>query len=199
MWDIVLPNNDTLLQFYDYKFFVINGFKFKSYYIKIHYEDGMYESILLVNESFDAEYNSMIVYEDLRSEENHLRTTEIEADKLYIVFKSPNPNKNISFQVRKGMFLDYFDNQVVDEKWGDKEIFGLKEIFKYQLKGKVNNHLKNGSWSEKRYSYEYDKSVFQNGYYVNGLRNGDWYFSPEGPVDMIKKFDKGIFISKSYP
>ncbi|SEO85030.1 hypothetical protein SAMN05444671_1235 [Flavobacterium sp. CF108] len=39
-WDIFFSNNDSLLQFYDYKFFVINGVKFKSYYIKIHYEDG---------------------------------------------------------------------------------------------------------------------------------------------------------------
>jgi len=85
------------------------------------------------------------------------------------------------------------------EKWGEKEIFGLKEIFKYLLKGKTNNHLKNGYWVEKRYSFEYDKSVIQDGNYANGLRTGNWNYSPEGPVDVIKKFDDGRFVSQSYP
>lgn len=135
----------------------------------------------------------------LNSEVKYLRISEIKADKLYISFKSPNPVENLFFQLKDGMFLDYFDNKVVDEKWGEKEIFGLKEIFKYLLKGKTNNHLKNGYWVEKRYSFEYGKSIIQDGYYINGLRNGDWNFSPEGPVDMIKKFDNGRFVSKSYP
>jgi hypothetical protein len=199
MFDIFVSSNDTLLQFYDYKFFEINGTKIKSYFIKIDYEDADFQCILLVNENLNVEYNSMIVYEELNSEVKYLRITEIKADKLYISFKSPNPVENLFFQVKDGMFLDYFDNQIVDEKWGEKEIFGLKEIFKYLLKGKTNNHLKNGYWVEKRYSFQYDKSVIQDGNYANGLRTGNWNYSPEGPVDVIKKFDDGRFVSQSYP
>jgi hypothetical protein len=199
MWDIFVSNNDTLLQFYNYKNFIINNVKFKSYYIKIDYEDGNYESILLVNESLNTEYNSMIVYEELESEEKHLRNAQIKGDKIQIILKSPNRSENLDFQIKDGLFLDYFDLQIVNEKWGNKKILNGNEIFEYQLKGKTNNHLKNGYWIEKRYSFEYGKSVIQDGSYINGLRNGDWNFSPEGPVDVIKKFDKGRFVSKSYP
>ncbi|MDX6184042.1 hypothetical protein SGQ44_17925 [Flavobacterium sp. Fl-77] len=199
MWDIFISNNDTLLQFYNYKKFIINNVKFKSYYIKIDYEDGNYESILLVNESLSTEYNSMIVYEELESEEKHLRNAQIKGDKIQIILKSPNRSENLDFQVKDGLFLDYFDLPIVNKKFGNKKILNDNEIFEYQLKGNTNNHLKNGYWIEKRYSYEYGKSIIQDGYYINGLRNGDWNFSPEGPVDMIKKFDNGRFISQSYP
>ncbi|SEO85055.1 hypothetical protein SAMN05444671_1234 [Flavobacterium sp. CF108] len=141
----------------------------------------------------------MIVYECVESEENYLRNTHVKGDEIEIIFKSPNQSEKLKFQVKDGMFLDYFDLQIVNKKWGDKEIINSKEFFEYQLKGKTINHLKNGYWIEKRYSFEYNKSIDQEGNYINGLRNGDWYFSPEGPVDVIKKFDKGIFISKSYP
>jgi hypothetical protein len=198
-WDIFVERNDTLLQFYNYKDFIINHMKFKSYYIKIDYEDGNYESILLVNESLDIEYNSMIVYEKVESEVNHSRNAQIIGDKVQIIFKSPRPSENLVFQVKDGMFLDYFDSPIVDEKWGDKKILMGNIFFEYELKGKTNNQLKNGYWIETRYSFEYDKSIIQDGNYINGIRNGDWNYSPDGPVDVIKKFDHGRFISKSYP
>nr|WP_315238866.1 hypothetical protein [uncultured Flavobacterium sp.] len=198
MWDIFVAKNHTLLQFYNYKKFIINHMKFKSYYIKIDYEDGDYESILLVNEFLDNEYNSMIVYEKLVSEENHSRITQITGDRVQIMFKSSRQSENLDFQVKDGMFLDYFDSAIVDKKWGYKKILMGNVFFEYGLKGKTNNHLKNGDWVEVKYSFDYDQIIIENGNYINGLRDGEWYFSPEGPVDMIKKFDKGKFISKSH-
>jgi hypothetical protein len=198
MWDVFVSNNDTLLQFYNYKNFIINNVKFKSYYIKIDYEDGNYESILVVNESLNTEYNSMIVYEELKSEEKHLRNAQIKGDKIQIILKSPNRSENLDFQVKDGMFLDYFDSAIVDKKWGDKKILMGNVFFDYELKGNTNNHLKNGDWIEVKYSFDYNQIIIENGNYINGLRDGEWYFSPKGPVDMIKKFDKGKFISKSY-
>ena len=198
MWDIFVSNNDSLLQFYNYKIFQINTVNFKSYYIKIQYEDGNYQCILLVNESSNIEYNSMIVYEELNSEEKYMRTTQIKGDNVQINFKSPIPHKSILFKVMEGKFLDNLDALVVNKKWGDKKIVNSKEIFEYQIKGKTTNHLKSGYWIEKRYSFEYGKSIIQDGNYINGLRDGEWNFSPDGPVDMIKKFNKGKFISKSY-
>lgn len=199
MFDIFVSRNDTLLQFYNYKNFIINHMKFKSYYIKINYEDGNYESTLLVNESLDVEYNSMIVYEKLVSEVSHSRITEIIGDRVQIIFKNPRQSEKLDFQVKDGMFLDYFDSAIVDVKWGDKKILMGNVFFEYELKGNTNNHLKNGDWIEVRYSFEYGKSIIQDGNYVNGLRNGDWNYSPDGPVDVIKKFDNGRFISQSYP
>ena len=120
MSDIFVSSNDTLLQFYNYKNFIINRVEFKSYYIKIDYEDGNYESILLVNESSNAEYNSMIVYEELKAEVNYSRKAQIKGDKVQIIFKSPNLSENLYFQVTDGIFLDYFDFPIVNKKWGDK-------------------------------------------------------------------------------
>lgn len=198
MWDIFVSSNDTLLQFYNYKNFIINRVEFKSYYIKIDYEDGNYESILLVNESSNAEYNSMIVYEELKAEVNYSRKAQIKGDKVQIIFKSPNLSENLYFQVTDGIFLDYFDFPIVNKKWGDKKMLNGNEFFEYELKGNTNNHLKNGYWIEIKYSLDYKKNIIQDGNYINGLRDGKWNFSPEGPVDMIKKFNKGKFISKSY-
>ena len=198
MWDIFVSSNDTLLQFYNYKSFIINNVEFKSYCIKIDYEDGDYESILLVNESLNTEYNSMIVYEELKSEVIYTRKTEIKRDKVKIIFKSPNLSENLYFQLKNGMFLDYFDLPIVNKKWGAKKILNGNEFFEYQLKGKTNNHLKNGYWIEVKYSLDYKKNIIQDGYYLDGLRDGKWNFSPEGPVDMIKKFEKGKFIKQFY-
>ena len=198
MWDVFVGRNDTLLQFYNYKKFIINQMKFESYYIKIDYEDGNYKSILLFNESLNNEYNSMIVYEKLVSEVNHSRNTKITGDRIQIIFKSPRQSENLDFQVKGGMFLDYFESAIVDKKWGDKKILMGNVFFEYELKGNTNNHLKNGDWTEVKYSFDYDQIIIENGNYINGLRDGEWYFSPQGPVDMIKKFDKGKFISKSH-
>lgn len=196
MWDVFVSSNDDLLQFYQYKDFVINNSKFKSYYIKINYEDANYQGILLVNDTSNAEYNSMMVYEELNSEEKYQRHTDVRGDKVQVVFKCPDPIQNLVFQVKDGLFLDYFDSPTVDEKWGEKE---KSNSFEYELKGKTDNHLKNGYWIEKKYSMEYGKNIIEDGNYINGVRNGEWNFSPEGPVDMIKKFDKGRYLSKSYP
>lgn len=93
MWDIFTSSNDALLQFYHYKDFNINKFLYKSYFIKIDYEDARYEAILLINDSEDNIYNNMIVYENLSSEENYQRTTKIEEDKLEIQFKKVQLSK----------------------------------------------------------------------------------------------------------
>lgn len=199
MWDVFVSSNDTLLQFYHYKDFPINGSEFKSYYIKINYEDAVYQAILLVNHSSNSEYNSMIVYEDLDSEEKYQRTAEVKGDKVKLLFKGGNPAENQIFQVKNGLFLDYFESQSVDRKWGKKEPVNSNEVFEYQLKGKTNNHLKNGYWIEKKYSMEYGRNIIEDGNYIDGIKDGDWNYSPEGPVDMIKKYDKGKEISKSYP
>lgn len=66
MFDIFVSSNDTLLQFYDYKFFEINATKIKSYFIKIDYEDADFQCVLLVNKNLNVEYNSMIVYEEIK-------------------------------------------------------------------------------------------------------------------------------------
>ena len=152
----------------------------------------------MVNETLNSEYNSIIVFEELKSEEKYLRNTEVKGNKIEIIFKNLNPRENLVFQVKDGIFLDYFDLPIVHKKCGNKKIINSKEIFGYQLKGKTINNLKNGYWIEKRYSFKYNKSIIQDGNYVNGLRDGEWNFSSEGPVDMIKKFEKGKFIKQFY-
>ncbi|WP_449399282.1 hypothetical protein [Chryseobacterium wanjuense] len=144
MWDVFVGSNDTLLQFYPYKNFTINNIPFKSYYAKINYEDGNYQCILLVDKTSSEPYNSMIVFEDLKSEENYQRHCEVKGDKVQLILKGQDSSKDLQFQVKNGAFLDYFDTQTIDKKWGKE-----KNGFEYQLKGNTENHVKNGYWIEK--------------------------------------------------
>lgn len=199
MWDIFTSSNDTLLQFHRYKNFMINNTLFKSYYITIYYEDAKYQCILLVNEALDNIYNSMIVYEDLISEEKYQRISRILGNKVILEFTREKISKNLEFQVNNGLFLDYFDTQNIDRQWGNKEVIHSNAVYEYQLKGKTNGHLKNGYWIEKRYSTDYGKTVIEDGNYMNGIKNGEWNYSPDGPVDKIDIFKDGKLVKTSYP
>jgi hypothetical protein len=194
MWDIFVASNDSLLQFYPYKDFTINNIPFKSYFTKINYEDGNYQCILLVNENSSPPYNSMVVFEDLKSEENYQRHCEVKGDKVQVFLKGQNEAKDLQFKVKDGAFLDYFDTQAIDKKWGKE-----KNNFEYQLKGKTNNNLKNGYWIEKKYSIDYNKNIIEDGNYVNGLKDGEWNYSPEGPVDKIEVYKMGKVVKVVYP
>lgn len=195
MWDIFDSENDNLLQFFAYKKFQINKIEFTSYFVKINYEDASYQAILLINEKLDQEYNCIVVYEQLESEEKYSKTTKVSGDKIQLMLKKPTSSLDIFFQVKDGLILDYLDATSIDKKWKDKE----SSNFDYKLKGKTSNHLKNGYWIEKRYSMKYNTCIIEDGNYINGVRNGEWNYSPEGPVDMIKTFDKGKVIKTSYP
>lgn len=191
MWDLFVSSNDTLLEIYHYKDFLIAGVSFKSYYLEVDYEDARYEALMLVNPASSTEYNSMVVYEDLTGEEKYRRYTEVERDRIRVMFKE----KSSAYMVKDGMFLDYLGAAAVDRKWSSPASNGLD----YQLKGKTNNHLKNGYWIEKRYSIAHGKCMTEDGQYVNGVRNGEWNYAAEGPVDMIRTYKNGKYISTKYP
>ncbi|MGG7552844.1 hypothetical protein ACQ7CX_19715 [Chryseobacterium arthrosphaerae] len=197
MWDIFTSSNDTLLQFHQYKDFTIDNTVFKSYYINVNYEDAKYQGILLVNETTNNIYNSMIVYEQLISEEKYQRTSEVKGDKIYLQFMQGKSSKNLAFLIKNGLFLDYLDTTFIDKQWGNKEMIHSNTVYEYQLKGKTNNHLKNGYWIEKRYSTDYRKSVIEDGNYINGIKDGEWNYSPEGPVDKIEVYKDGK-VMKTY-
>jgi len=196
MWDIFVSSNSELLQYHHYKDFLIGGTTFKSYYIKINYEDANYQAILLINENLTTEYNTLLVYEELNSEEKYQRYAQVNGDKIQIMFKSPSPMQKLVFQAKDGLFLDYFDTNEISKKWGKKE---KNDVSEYELKGKTNNHLKNGYWIEKKYSMEYSKNIIEDGTYINGNKTGDWNYSVDGPVDMIKTFDNGKYVKTSHP
>lgn len=199
MWDIFTSSNDTLLQFHYYKNFVLDNTTFKSYYVKVNYEDAKYQCILLVNEVSDGIYNSMIAYEELTSEENYKRTSEIKNGRIMLEIIRDKSTKSMVFQIKNGLFLDYFDNQNIDKQWGNKEMINSNTVFEYQLKGKTNNHLKNGYWIEKRYSIDYGKAVIEDGNYDNGIKEGEWNYSPDGPVDKIEVYKNGKVIKTYSP
>lgn len=193
IWDVFVSSNDTLLEFYNYeKEFVLNETKFKPYYIKIDYEDANYEGLMLINESSNNLYNSIIVYENLQSEENYSRITELKSnDILNLKFSIGNlNNRKQLFQLKNGLFLDYFESKIIDKQWNNNE---------YQLKGETKDGLKNGYWIEKKYSIMYSKIIIEDGNYKDGLKDGEWNYSPEGPVDKIEVFENGKLKSTYYP
>ncbi|MCC2589781.1 hypothetical protein [Chryseobacterium sp. MFBS3-17] len=198
MWDIFTSSNDTLLEFHPFKNFTINGFVFKSYYINIHYEDATYQAILIINDNSDNLFDSLIIYENLESEEKYQRISRIIGDKIEIQLKN-KVTENKIFIIKNGLFLDYFQEQNVDMKWGNKEERHSDTVYEYELKGKTNNHLKDGYWIEKKYSMNYGKIIIEDGTYKDGIKDGEWNYSPDGPVDKVDLFKNGVKIKTYYP
>ncbi|WP_293883398.1 hypothetical protein [Sphingobacterium sp. UBA1498] len=188
MWDLFVSSNDTLLQFYNYKDLVIDGTTFKAFYLKVDYEDGDYQAILLVNELPFVEYTSLLCYEVLHSEETYRRYSEIKQSLVTIHLKTEKADKALKYEFKDGLFLDYLSTPSVDKKWGD-----------YQLKGLTKDHLKNGYWIEKRYDIMFNKNMVEDGHYINGKRTGEWNYSESGPVQLIKTYRDGLCIAIKYP
>ncbi|SHE76781.1 hypothetical protein [Chryseobacterium vrystaatense] len=111
--------------------------------------------------------------------------------------KNKKEYKHFRYLVSENMFLDYFikDNEKVNKNWGEKEENG----YEYYIKGDVKNHLKSGHWEEKRYSFEYNRSVWLDGDYNNGIRDKEWNISPEGAVEKINLYKKGSIVKTFSP
>lgn len=198
MWDVFVSSNDTLLEFYTYKKDIeLNKVKFNTYFIIINYEDSKYESLMLINENSKNIFNCLIIYESLQSEETYQRISEIKSENnLTIKYSIDNKYyRSQLFTIKKGLFLDYMESNEHNLEWEDKEIKGLN----YLQKGKALNNLKNGYWEEKRYSIEYGKIIIMDGNYVQGIKDGEWNYSPDGPVDKVEVFSNGIYLKTYYP
>lgn len=194
MWDLFVADNDTLMQFFPYQNFNIGDSSFHSFVIKVPYEDASYESILLTN-NVDNDFNSLLVYENLEAEVNYQRFSQVSGDLITVDMRSEKTLKE-KFQVNKGMFLDYLDAEKVDQQWGQKEKTNSGTISEYLAKGQTLNHLKDKYWIEKRYLIEYGKSVITDGNYINGLKDGEWNYSPDGPVDKTVIYKNGKVVSE---
>ncbi|MDN3694164.1 hypothetical protein QWZ06_18730 [Chryseobacterium tructae] len=202
MWDALLPDNENLIKIYTYKKYIINNQNFNSYCVKIKYEDASYEAILLTTDNLDtnnSDNSSIIVYENLISEELYKRYSKIDnANILNIVLqKNKKEYNHFQYLISENRFLDYFTNEEkqLNKNWGEHE----DNTYEYQIKGNIKNHLKNGHWEEKRYSFEYNKSIWMDGEYNNGIRNKEWNISPEGPVEKIDVYNNGIIVKTFTP
>ena len=200
-----------------YADFYFNQKAFKSYLISFDYEnDRLYRAILLINNDLD---DGLIVYEKYVNEGEYVRTSKVNdniiANSIFTIeYYQYDRNDNISgnlakkdttliqknyYRIQGDQFSEYFEktNLTVNKQWGDKEVIYTKDgldssfVSLYKMKGKVQNHVKNGDWEERRYIMEYDKSTWINGKYVNGLRDGEWYYSPNGPVAKTEVYDRG--------
>lgn len=202
MWDAFLTENENLINFHTYKSYIINNKKFESYCIKIKYEDAKYEAILLTSSDLNeknSENLSIVVFEDLNSEELYSRTSKIIDNNILNItlFKNKREYQKLRYLVMENMFIDYFPkvNEKINKNWGKKE----ENTYAYQIKGEIKNHLKNGHWEERRYSFEGNKSVWMDGEYKNGIRNGEWNISPNGPVEKVYIYNNGSIIKTFYP
>ncbi len=208
-----------------YVTFTINEKEYPSYLISFSYEnDELYKSILLSNPLLN---DGLIIYEKVLDEGEYLRTSKINKNIITnSVFEIEHfkydKDGNISGQLAKkdstlvlknnyliqgNYFLEYFKevDSNLNKEWGDKEIIYTKDgtdssyVPLYKLKGKVQNHLKVGSWEERIYIMDYNKSVWIDGKYINGLKDGKWNYSPEGPVDKIEIYNMGKLIKTYFP
>ncbi|MCC2590847.1 hypothetical protein [Chryseobacterium sp. MFBS3-17] len=57
---------------------------------------------------------------------------------------------------------------------------------------KTKHHLKDGYWIEKKYSMEYGKIIIEDGNYQDGVKDGEWNYFPDGPVDKIEVYKNGV-------
>lgn len=192
MWDIFAGSNDTLLRFYEYSDIILNKKQnLKTKYIKIEYEDALYEALMLISDVNSEHYSSLIVYEKLESEESYFRRLKIENDIIKIYFN--NQVEYSSFFIYKNdLFLDYFTDITVNRKW-------KKNTDYYELKGNTKNHLKEGYWIEKKYSFDKNESVSEEGSYSQGIRIGQWYISSDNVLDKIVEYKNGKIFSIKYP
>lgn len=105
----------------------------------------------------------------------------------------------VTYQMKNGVFLDYLEAYKVDKQCGKKEETNTGAVSEYFDRGKSLNHVKDQYWIEKRYVFDYGKSVITDGNYINGLKDGEWNYSPDGPVDKVVIYKKGKVIGESSP
>ena len=218
-----VKNNYERIEVKKYLDLIVNEQKFQSYLISFSYEnDEIYRAVLLTNNILN---DGLILYEKVLDEGEYLRTSKIHKNIItnnvfrieHFKYDKGNISGEIkskdslilltnSYLVRGGYFLEYFKNgSTVDKQWGEKEIIYTKDgldssyVYLYKEKGKIKNNLKDGNWEERRYVDNYAKSVWMDGQYVNGLKNGDWNYSPEGPVDKVEVYNMGKLIKTYFP
>lgn len=206
MWDVFIPENVDLPEFYHYRTFKLNEREFNSVYISIKYEHADYEAVLLLMDENDVtgENKALLIYENLDSEEKYKRTTRHGENNEFLVefIKNGDLYKKQFFIIKNNSVANYFNaDKTVDENWGmmeDVSANNLKGKTKaYLMKGTVKNNLKNGHWEERRYSFEYDSNIWMDGNYIEGLKDGEWNLSPNGIVDKVVIYEKGKIL-KSY-
>lgn len=200
MWDLLITENSSQLRFYTYKKPDIDAKYYTSFYISINYEDAEYEGIILLTDDADTgfENKALLVYENLTSEESYKRITRQDFDNVFKTefFINNKLIKTQFFILRNNFFVEYFKNdRMADDKWGRVEEISAPNLSgkttEYAMKGSIKDNVKNGHWEERRYSVEYDKNVWMDGNYVDGVRNGEWNMSPDGAVDEIVLYEKG--------
>ncbi len=208
MWDALIPENIDLIKFYQYKTFKLNNQLFNSMYVSIKYEDAKYGGIILLMDENDTtmENKAMLIFENLDAEEKYQRTTHQGKNKeLLVEFrKDNNLYRTQSFIIKNNFVVDYFEeNKTINNNWGKTEEISTNNLTgttkEYLMKGNVRNNVKNGHWEERRYSFEYDKNIWMDGYYIDGLKDGEWNLSPNGAVDKVLVYEKGKIIQSFHP
>ncbi len=93
----------------------------------------------------------------------------------------------------------------IKKEWGSQKTYQSisttdnAKSYEYFIEGDISNNFKEGHWIEKRYVSEYNKSVITEGNYSQGVKVGEWSYSPNGPADKIEVYEHGILKSTYYP
>ena len=220
-----VKNNHEKIEVKKYVDFIFNGKTLKTFLISFSYEnDELYRSILLANTVLD---DGLIIYEKVLDEGEYLRTSKFKKniiinnlfkiehfkyDKKGNISEQLLSNDSILFLTRnyliqENYIVEYYKEPYIkiNKEWGGKEIIYTKDgldssyIYLYKQKGEIKKNVKNGKWLERRYLEEYNKSVWMDGQYINGLKDGEWSYSPDGPVDKVEVYSMGKLIKTYFP
>jgi len=220
-----VKNNHEKIEVKEYVDFIFNGKTFKTFLISFPYENNeLYRSMLLTNTLLD---DGLIIYEKVLDEGEYLRTSKIDENIItnnlfrieYFKYdKKGNISKQLlnknsilfltrNYLIQENYLIEYYKeaSKKINKEWGDKEIVYTKDgvdssyIYLYEQKGEIKKNVKNGKWEERRYLEEYNKSVWMNGQYINGLKDGEWSYSPDGPVDKVEVYRMGKLTKTYFP
>ncbi|MET3026743.1 hypothetical protein ABXT06_08715 [Flavobacterium sp. UW10123] len=220
-----VKNNYEKIEVKKYVDFTFNGKTFKTFLISFSYEnDELYRSILLANTVLD---DGLIIYEKVLDEGEYLRTSKFKKniiinnlfkiehfkyDKKGNISKQLANNDSIfiltrNYLIQENYIVEYYKESYkkINNEWGDKEIIYTKDgldssyIYLYKQRGEIRKNVKNGKWEERRYLEEYNKSVWMDGQYINGLKDGEWSYSPDGPVDKVEVYRMGKLTKTYFP
>ena len=199
-------NISSLTSIYPYKKIKMGTALVNSFVIKMDFEDGDYVSILAVLGKENYPDNCLLLYENTIGESDYTCSSILSSNIITIRRIGYSSKNSEKYMLSGNQFVNYYPkNEIEFREWGGKELIYTKDgldstyQYTYSLEGQINKNVKQGYWVEKKYIIEYNKSTIVDGNYVNGIKHGEWGYSPNGPADKVEVYKMGQLIKTFNP